>query len=380
MRRAIVFILVLIAVSSPLAANMFSLSFFQNKTDNIFQNRYPEKDQLSSVNFYLDKDFSKVSVFTGGDYVYPYQNPNISYYTHDLGLDYLYPASQQTAWYFSLIGQGSLYRPDYEDFNYLSLNFLGAFKTYLSPTSIFKSSYILEYKHYRYSLFDFISHSLEASFDTYFQTKTTVRAELNWGYKYYLHSESSEEALIEDSQGHRGGMGDFIFIPRSADGGGAIQVCALKGLVAQGIGGRVGLNVSGMKQWTLSGDNPFSSVEEFYMVENPSYDRFSWHGYQIGSELTILIPWNIEFKMGYTKAEKEFPGIDSMDLEGNPLGVTRQDSREQFEARLEKNFPKFSLFFSYLFIDNRSNDPFFDWQGNFLAVGLEWNMFFGGKK
>ena len=356
MKRLVVSLIAIILMNSALKAEMFSLSFFQNMTDNVFQNRYLEKDQLSSLNFYLDKDFSKISFFTEGNYVYLHENSGFSYYFHGIGLDYLHPLSEKSAFYFTLIGQGAFYRPDYDDFNYLSLNFLGSFKTYLSPTSILKSNYALEYKTYEYSLYDSISHLLDVSFDSYFQTRTTIKAELNWGYKDYLHS-----------------------LPQSEESQ-AIQIMAVKGLVAQGIGGRVGLNVSGTKQWTLSGENPFSSVEEFYMVENPSYDRYSWQGYQISSELSILIPWNIELKMGYTRAEKEFPGIESMDLEGNPLGVIRQDTRAQFEASVEKNFPKFSLFFSYIYIDNHSNDSFFDWQGNFLAVGLEWNLFFGRKK
>jgi len=355
-KKLVVSLFAFVLMSSALRAEMFSLSFFQNMTDNVFQNRYLEKDQLSSLNFYLDKDFSKFSFFTEGNYVYLHENSGFSYYFHGIGLDYLYPVSEKSAFYFALIGQGAFYRPDYNDFNYLSLNFLSSFKTYLSPTSILKSNYALEYKTYEYSLYDFISHLLDVSFDSYFQTRTTIKAELNWGYKDYLHA-----------------------LPQSQESQ-AIQIMAVKGLVAQGIGGRVGLNVSGTKQWALSGENPFSSVEEFYMVENPSYDRYSWQGYQISSELTILIPWNIELKMGYTRAEKEFPGIESMDLEGNPLGVIRQDTRAQFEASVEKNFPKFSLFFSYVYIDNHSNDSFFEWQGNFLAVGLEWNMFFGKKK
>jgi hypothetical protein len=355
-KRLFVSLFAFVLMSSALNAEMFSLSFFQNMTDNVFQNVYLEKDQLSSLNFYLDKDFSNISFFTEGNYVYLHENSGFSYYFHGIGLDYLYPVSEKSAFYFALIGQGAFYRPDYDDFNYLSLNVLSSFKTYLSPTSILKSNYALEYKTYEYSLYDFISHLLDVSFDSYFQTRTTIKAELNWGYKNYLNS------LLSAGEGQ------------------AIQILAVKGLVAQGIGGRVGLNVSGTKQWTLSGENPFSSIEEFYMVENPSYDRYSWQGYQISSELTILVPWNIELKMGYTRSEKKFPGIESMDLDGNPLGVIRQDTRAQFEASVEKNFPKFSLFFSYVYIDNHSNDSFFEWQGNFLAVGLEWNVFFGRKK
>jgi hypothetical protein len=350
-------------------------------TDNIFQNRYSGRDQISSISFYLDKDFSKISVFAEGGYSYLFENPGLAYYLQDVGLDYLHPLSDKSAFYFSLIGKGAIYRSDYADFNYLSFNFLAAFKTYLNQASVLKSNYSLDYRNYRYSLFDSVSHVLSVSLDRYFQTRTTIKSEINWGLKHYLHPYSSEEVvLIEDSGGHQSGRRSYLFVPRTQFEGQSIQTLSLTGLFAQGIGGNVGLNISGMKQWYLSGENPFTSIEEFYTVENPSYDRFAWAGYQLGAQITLLIPWNIELKIGYTMADKEFPGIESMSLEAEPLGVVREDRKKEFETRLEKNFPMFSLFLSYVYIDNKSNDPFFDWQGNFFSAGIEWNMFFGGKK
>jgi hypothetical protein len=116
------------------------------------------------------------------------------------------------------------------------------------------------------------------------------------------------------------------------------------------------------------------------MVENPSYDRFSWEGYQMGSQLILLIPWNIQLKLGYTVSQKEFPGIESLDLEGNLLGIMRKDNRRQIEVRAEKNFPRFSVFASYFYVHNRSNDPYFDWNGHFLALGVEWDIPWGRKQ
>lgn len=381
MRKLSIFLFSILFLSVSLKADSFSFSFFQNMADNIFQNRYPARDKLSHLGFYIDKDFSKTSVFTEGSYSYLFENPGLSYYLQDVGLDYIHPVSEKAAFYFSLIGQGVFYRSDYADFNSLSLNFLAAFKAYLSQTSILKSNYSLDYRSFRYSLFDFVSHGLSISFDKYFQTRTTMKSEINWGLKCFLHPYSSQEViLVEDSGGHHSGRRSYLFVPRTQFEGQNIQILSFTGLIAQGLGGNVGFNISGMKQWYLSGENPFTSVEEFYMVENPSYDRFAWAGYQFGAQITLLIPWNIELKIGYNMANKEFPGIESMNLEEEPLGMTREDRRRTFETRLEKNFPRFSLFLSYVYVDNNSNDPFFDWQGNFFSAGIEWNMFFGGKK
>ncbi len=379
MKKFSTLILVIVFLGTTLNGDSLSLSFFQNATDNIFQNAYSGKDQLAHLSFYADKDFSKISLFTEGNYSYLFENTTLSYYFQNIGMDYLYPINEKTALYFSLLGQGAFYRPEYDDFNYLSFNFLTALKSYISPASIFKANYVLEYKNYRYSLFDFLSHSLNISFDAYFQTRTTIKSEVSWGLKHYLHPYSTQETSQEAAMG-RHGRRSYLFLPREQYEGQRIQVLSATGLIAQGLGSKVGLNITGMKQWIISGENPFTSVEEFYMVENPSYDQFSWAGHQWGALLTVLIPWDIELKMGYSIADREFYGIESMSLEGELLGITRKDKRKQFEAKLEKDFTRFSLFLSYVYMDNNSNDPFFDWKGNFFAAGIEWNFFFGERK
>lgn len=379
MKRLSAVLIMMIFLSAALRGDSLSFSFFHNMTDNIFQNIYPGKDNLSQLTFYAVKDFSKISLFTEGNYSYLFENTVFSYYFQNAGLDYLHPVSRKTAFYFSLLGQWAFYRTEYDDFNYFSLHFLAAAKAYLSPTSIFKSDYTLEYKKYRYSLFDFVSHSLVVSFDTYFQTRTTIKAEANWGLKSYLHPYSSVALPVDVSMGPYGRQ-SYLFIPRTQYSGQKIQVLSLGGLIAQGIGGKIGLNVAGMRQWIFSGENPFTSVEEFYLVENPSCDQFSWTGYRLGSQLTVLIPWDVELKLRYNLGRKEFSGIESRSLDGEPLGMTRKDKRHELEARLAKNFSRFSLFLSSVYIDNDSNDPFFNWEGYFFSAGIEWNLFFGEKR
>lgn len=376
-------------LGSSLTADSFSLSFFQNMTNNLFQNRYAEPDQVTSLSFYVDKNLSRLSLFSQGNYSYLFENPNLTYYIHDIGLDYLHPINEKTALYFSLAGRGAFYRSDYSDFNYYSFGFFSALKTYLSQTSIFKLNYSLEYKNYKYSPFDSITHSLFASLDKYFQTKTTLKAEMTWGYKFFLHPYLTQEIIQPDeSQFSYGGKGkgkqygwrQYQSITQIKSEGEGIQVFSLTGLIAQGLGNKVGLRFSGMKQMTLSGKNPFTFIEEYYTVENPSYDGFSWAGYELGTLLTLMLPWNIQLKMGYTMANKEFPGIESMSLDGNSLDITRKDERKQFEVGAEKNFPRFSLFLSYLYINNHSSDPFFEWKGHFFSAGIEWNINYGERK
>jgi hypothetical protein len=381
--------LFLIFLSTSVMADSFSFSFFQNQTDNLFQNISGESDYLSNLSIYVDKDISQFSLFTQGNYPYLFKNPGLSYYVHNLGLDYLYPLNEKSAFYFSLTGKGTFFNSDFRDFDYFSVDFLAAFKTYLSPTSIVKSNYTLEYKNYTSSFFDFLSHTVFISVDKYFSTKTTVKAELNWGYKYFLHPFLLEQVVPLDGdqfmnrgngKGQHAGGTNTQFITKTDGQGQGLQVISLGGLIAQGLGSAVGLRLSGMKQWTLSGENPFTFIEEFYSVENPSYDQFSWEGYQINSQFTVLIPWNIQMKIGYTLMDKKFPGIESLDLEGESLGIIRKDVRKQIEVRAEKNFPKMTVYLSYYHLNNRSNDPFFQWKGQFFSAGIEWNLNFKEKE
>jgi hypothetical protein len=78
--------------------------------------------------------------------------------------------------------------------------------------------------------------------------------------------------------------------------------------------------------------------------------------------------------LGYTVSEMAFLGIESLDLEGNPLGIIRKDKRNRIEVSAEKNFSRFSVILSYFYVGNSSNDLYFDWSGHFISLGVEWNM------
>ncbi len=378
---------VMLLLLGPLAkADSMNLSFFQSSTDNLFQTSFAEKDQISSLSFSFEKSVPPFSFFSEGSYSYLHENTGVSYYVQNLGLDYVYPLNEKTALYLALKAAGTLYRADYSDFNFFSLGAMAATKTYLNQTSIVKFTYTFDYKKYKDHLFDFTSHLATLSIDKFFETRSTLKAELSWGYKYFLHPflalDSFSDAEIAYQHGSHGiGPGHHFEsralvrpIAQGQDQGQGLQIFSLNGLLAQGVGDRIGLRVSGVRQWTLSGENPFASIEEFYLVENPTYDVFSWCGTGLSAQLTVEALWNTQLKIGYTKFSKEFPGIEAMDEEGVSLAAIRQDTRNQWEARLEKNFPAFSVYLSYSYMNNISNDTLFDWQGHFLSAGIGWNF------
>lgn len=463
-----------------LQADMLTLFFNQKTTDNLFQTAFSESDHVSSMGFSLDKDLGGISLFAEGSLSYLYENPDLTFYSQDLGLDHVWVLGKKSGLYVSLTGRGAFYRSDFSDFNYGALNAYGAFKSYLSPTSILKADYALTLRDYRWSQFDYISQAVNVTLDKFFQSRTTLKAGLGWGFKHYFHPYSEEAALPADEsiiqntnhgidfvqvlgngsgpdldqrngpgmdQGNGpsmdqgtgqgsdqgsgtgkdqetdqgggpgseqgtglGGDSDMgqgqgpssgpgmdrgmgpgrpvgsdslaLSLPQTGEqqGSAGIHTMAANALIAQGIGDRLGLRISGVRQWPLSGENPFMYVWEFYMVENPFYDRFSWAGHELGAQVTYLLPGDIQAQLGYNYSQKEFPGVEVLDDEGNATGIGREDSRHHWQARVSKDFHRFSLLLIYNFINNGSNDPLFEWKGNYLALGIEWNILLGAKQ
>ena len=115
-------------------------------------------------------------------------------------------------------------------------------------------------------------------------------------------------------------------------------------------------------------------------MQNPSADSFSWEGDQLTGRISLNIPWDVTLKTGYTYADRTFPGVESMSLDGVPLGLVRNDRRYLLEARLQKDFRRLSVFVAYSYIDNTSTDPLFVWKSHFITGGFEWNLPAGRRK
>jgi len=390
MRKIAVTALVLIGLSSAgQAADGLILSFSQSFTDNLFQTAFPEKDAVSHLAFSYDKAFTPFSFFTEGQAAFLRNNPYAGSYIQDAGFDYLHPVNAKTAFYASARLGGTLYRSDFADFNHVHVAAMAALKSYRTSQSILNLNATFNYRNYRDSLFDHLSGIVHFSLDRYFDTRTTLKGEARWGYKYFLHPFINDTGGVSTSAGSGQGPGpgsgrmgwrSGFFSPRINGPGQGIRILSLSGLAAQGLGDFVGIRVMAFRQWTLSGENPFVSIEEFYMVENPSHDAFSWNGAGISGLATVEAPWQMQLKIGYTGSEKRFPGIEAMDMEGASLGPMRRDRRTQWDIRLEKSFSAVAVFINFSHIRNVSNDLLFDWKGRYLSAGIDWTLGRGGTK
>jgi hypothetical protein len=382
-RHAMAALLVVTGIAS-VTADTFDLSFGQHAASNVFQTRYAERDFISALEFSLTKDLRGISLLAGAGMDYFSRNPGLSFASATTGIDAVVPVGMKSGLYLAGTAEGVFFRGDYSDFSHLSLDFLAGLKSYVSQSSIAKGNYDLEYRKYTNGIFDFISQSVALSIDKFFPSNTTFKASAGWGYKYFLHPFVPEETAATGggAGGRRGpgpGTGSYA-APGASGSGQGIQSLSLSALLAQSLGSDVGLSLTLDRQWTISGRSPFLSVEETYLAENPTYDRFAWEGWGLSGVFTAQIIKDTEIKLSYTLTDRRFPGIESLSLEGTSLGITRSDRRNQADFKIGKDFRRFTIFLACSYVDNRSSSPLFDWKGVFVSGGIQWNAPFGRKR
>lgn len=405
MRHLVLFLLVLTVAAH---GGTVYLSFNQHSTQNLFQTRDAVAEQISSFSLAVEQDLSALSLLANVEYSAFHQTAGLSFFAADVGLDYLVPAGAKSAFYFAAGAAGSFYSQDYAGFSTFGGSLTGAFKTYLAPSSILKIQGQGVYASFADMLFDHASVVASLSIDKYFPTRTTLKADAEYGYKRFLHPfVAAAEPLTAPAgpvvmgagsgwgtgygTGSGGGSGSgsgwggrrydggYGFIPQVGEGAAGIGHVSASVLAAQGIGDVLGLSASAMRQWTVSGENPFMSIEEFYLVANPSSGSFSWEGDQLTGRITLSLPWSVELKGGYTYSDKTYPGVELLDTEGFPTGISRNDVRHLFEARLEKKFRRLTVFLAYSHIKNASNDPLFEWASGYFMGGFQWTLPSGRK-
>jgi len=116
----------------------------------------------------------------------------------------------------------------------------------------------------------------------------------------------------------------------------------------------------------------------YYFTENDLYDDpYSYENMYISLNLTRQFTVGFQGKMGMQYNKKNYRGTPALNVEGDFLGTTRQDTRKEYYFLLSKKFetewkfPKsIELFFRFLIRDNISNDPYYEFTDHLGILGL----------
>ena len=287
-----------------------------------FFNRYYEYANKSTsiqkvgvVNTYLFSEFD--NPFNIG-LNYTARNNKEDYYIYDFSkvsayANYMHSFNENNKFQFGLLGN----RIDYENFSIFS-NY--QFKGFLRSINSFES-------------------------------KTSLTAAIELDQKKYIESYQSQ------------GLADEILQAKIY-----LQL-------GQGITPKLGLSGFIFFRKNLNGGNRYViSFDYTYYEEELFNDIYSSDGLESGLNFTYLFLPNIIGKFSGVYETRNYTDLPAADEEGNDLNELRKDNKLSLGASLEFGLSKFisGLYFSinYNYIENNSNDYFYDYTNQILAITL----------
>jgi hypothetical protein len=119
-----------------------------------------------------------------------------------------------------------------------------------------------------------------------------------------------------------------------------------------------------------------------YVSEEELYDdRYGYESEELGLMLSMLLPFSSMARFGYDHYDKQYQR-PVLDLNGDPLpgDILRQDNRQAFWGRLEKTFSlggggrSLRLSLEYYWLQNQSNDLYYDYKANIGTLGFQVNF------
>ncbi|HDP67342.1 MAG TPA: hypothetical protein ENN20_02445 [Candidatus Marinimicrobia bacterium] len=345
-------------------------------TDNIFQNYTPTEDYISSGNFTIYHQSKSKTIF--------YYNGNLNLFSkysdlqnqnHHLGISKKQSiGDSKNEMYFGGYARFRIDKPVYEIYDNNNYYGFASIKYYLFPTILFRAKNTLGMRAYvNYTDYSYFENVLSLNISKFFQTRTTLQSGIDYFYKDYAEDQTYS---VTSPSGLRTRT-YVIDSPKVSQ-----LLASLK--IAQSISSLTAVQAQYLIRNTLSGENRFAELDEFYIDEVLFDDHYSYSGQELSMSLKQFLPFQfIAVLSGYYQ-EKSYNHRPVYDLEGNELteAGTRQDYQNGFSIQLEKKFSgekipvlkSLDLFLNYSYRKNHSNDPYYKAATNFLMFGLETNI------
>jgi hypothetical protein len=131
-------------------------------------------------------------------------------------------------------------------------------------------------------------------------------------------------------------------------------------------------------QWFIG--DPIVSYTDgiYYYTENDLYDDpYSYQGPYLFLQLTQQFDIDFMAKIGVKVQRKGYLGTPALDAFGKIMGPNRDDGRTEYSFLISKkflmNWPApfgIDLFFSYMYRNNSSNDPYYSFKDHIGLLGF----------
>lgn len=378
---ALFFILAALLIPIKLSAQVsgevgYSLLY----TDNPFRNNNGQEEIVNFVQPSITFKPFKSEFYLGYSFGYSrFRNlSDRSYYYNSAELNYAFRLAVDTTDDENIfLGASYMKSSNNSDdglYSYDSYSVFANGKYFLSDNLLFSAGYGLSGKNYP-ALYD-LSYMVNAGFtrfSLFLETKTSLFLEFQIGNKAYSIANPTLE--IVDMNG--GMMGGKRLIQKTNYIKTNITQLRIMPKVSQSVFEGVGMNVHYMWRKNLDRNSAISLSEFIYSDDEDLWDDpFSFESNEIGSELTIKMPWKSVLKLSAEQSYRNY----SENLAETGTVSQRKDTRTELWFGLTKEFTDLPLIntietgIEFMRIMNHSNESAFGYNNNIamfrLAIGF----------
>lgn len=245
---------------------------------------------------------------------------------------------------------------------------------------------------YRY-LPEFSNNELTAHMKAgfYLKTHSTVIIQAQAGYKSFIEEEI-DAASVEEmdwssrgmgrGKGRNGGTseaaGSSSGDVRVVNPGNSVFQLAGSARAAQSLGSKTGIAIIYRMQRNQSGSGRVLTGQDAgYEINDDLFDDpYSYDLDELSAELTRILPLQIRLQLSAAYSSKSY---DRPVYNGDGTvieGVSRTDEVGVYAGAVKKTFPlrkvltSITFSFTFMVIDNASNDPYYQYENRITAIGL----------
>lgn len=297
------------------------------------------------------------------------------FHNQSFGYDgYAVSNDQQKTFYFgaNLIWHDG--QQDYNIYDYWRVQGYFNSKFNLRSNLIGRMGYMLNNKTYQeLPEFSYWEHLLWARFNTFFQTGTSLTLSFNYGLKDYLPQQTSP------GQGRgRRLIVEYRELP-------SVDQLVSSFKAAQSLGTKTSLSVEYLNRihpGLANGSTAVMNTDNLFTEDELFDDRYGYRGHELTTTFTHFLPGYVKLELGGSQLWKNYLHRQVYDLEGNlnPADPSRRDHRwlAWFEIsrsfRLNWGIKNLGLTLQAGYLKNDSNDPYYQFDNYFSAVGLNFGL------
>ena len=372
-----IFSLSILFASYSSAQTNLSFTTFLIRDDNAFKSRqaYDEwiNNSIFQIGHQLSNDKSRLQGYYSAD-LYSYaSNTDLNSYSHKLTVA---AATDVDDYTFSLSAHANLrnYREQFIYYNVDRYNMEANLQYNPSLRQFYYAGFRLNRDEYtEFEDLDNVNYELYGKFQRFFQSRLSLTGNVSFGVKNYINQTVLEYYGIATLRS------PFLRFREKPVKAGLLSASVN---VGKSLMKSLGLSVALGGQWFIGDPITAYSQGIYYYTENDLYDDpYSYQGLFATLQLTKQFGIGFQAKAGIKFQNKDYAGTPALDDQGDLLGETRHDKRNEYFFYVTKKFltgisfpSSVDLFLNLMYRKNPSNDPYYDFKDHIGLLGFSVNL------